>query len=56
MSGWQAVLAALVPSIGVAALFWLAVRALLNADANERRASAQMDEAERASREKSDGV
>jgi len=27
MSGWQAVLAALVPSIGVAALFWLAVEA-----------------------------
>lgn len=52
MSGWQAVLAALAPSIGVGLLFWWAIRALLNADANERRAAAQFDAAERAAQEK----
>ena len=52
MNGWQAVLAALVPSVGVAVLFWLAIRALVNADANERRASAQFD-ADEAARRKS---
>ncbi len=53
MSGWLAVLAALVPSLGVGALFWLAIRALVNADANERRAAAQFD-AEAAAKQKSD--
>jgi threonine/homoserine/homoserine lactone efflux protein len=48
VNGWQAVVTAVVPSIGVGVLFWVAIRALLNADANERRATAQFDAAERA--------
>ena len=50
MSGWQAVLAALVPSIGVGVLFWLAMRAMMNADAKERRVEAELRAAERAAR------
>ena len=52
MSGWGAVLAALVPSIGVGLLFWFGLRAVMNADRNERRAQAQIDAQQRqASRE-----
>jgi hypothetical protein len=54
MTGWQAVLAALAPSIGVGVLFWLVIRALLNADANERRAAGQMDAAEHPANAKTD--
>ncbi len=55
MGGWQAVLAALAPSIGVGVLFWLAIRALLNADAQERRVEAELRAAERAAKaEKAD--
>ena len=43
MTGWQAVLAALVPSIGVGLLFWWAIRAVVNADRNERRAQARIE-------------
>ncbi len=46
MTGWQAVLAALVPSVGVGLLFWLAIRALMNADAKERRVEAELRAAE----------
>ena len=48
MNGWEAALAALVPSIGVGLLFWLAIRALMNADAKERRVEAELRAAERA--------
>ena len=48
MAGWRAVLAALVPSAGVGLLFWLAIRALLNADARARRTEAELRAAERA--------
>jgi hypothetical protein len=41
------VLAAVLPSLGVGALFWLAMRALMNADRSERMAMARMDAAER---------
>lgn len=54
MSTWQAVLAALAPSIGVGLLFWLVIRALVNADRNERRATAQKDDAERGSQSEND--
>jgi hypothetical protein len=37
------VLAALVPSIGVGLLFYLAIRSLMNADRNERAALARID-------------
>ena len=50
MSGWEAVLAAIVPSVGVGVLFWLAIRALMNADAKERRVEAELRAAERAVR------
>jgi hypothetical protein len=56
MSGWQEVVAALAPSIGVGALFWLAMRAMMNADAKERRVEAELRAAERAAKgEKGDG-
>lgn len=41
-------LAALIPSAGVAFLFYLAVRAMLGADRHERAAQAELDRAERA--------
>ena len=41
-------LAALLPSIGVGLLFWVAIRALVNADRTERQALAKMDADERA--------
>lgn len=43
MDGFLAGLAALVPSLGVGFLFYLAIRALVNADRNERAALARMD-------------
>jgi len=36
-------LAALIPSIGVGLIFWLVIRALVNADRTERAALARMD-------------
>jgi hypothetical protein len=41
-------LAALVPSVGVGFLFYLAIRALVNADRTERAALARLDAEERA--------
>jgi hypothetical protein len=40
-------LSALLPSIGVGLLFWVAIRALVNADRTERQALARMDAEER---------
>ncbi len=48
MSGWEAAFAALVPSIGVGLIFWFGLRAVMNADRNERRAQAQIEAQERA--------
>jgi hypothetical protein len=42
------VLAALLPSVGVGVIFWIAIRALMNADRTERAALARMDAAEKA--------
>ncbi|WP_378097053.1 hypothetical protein [Cellulomonas sp. T2.31MG-18] len=36
-------LAAVLPSIGVGLIFWFGLRAVMNADRNERRAQAQID-------------
>jgi len=36
-------LAALIPSVGVGVIFWIAIRALINADRTERAALARMD-------------
>lgn len=41
-------LAAIIPSLGVGIIFWVAIRALMNADRTERAALARMDAAERA--------
>ncbi|MDM8083493.1 hypothetical protein QUV83_01770 [Cellulomonas cellasea] len=43
MNSVTAALAAIVPSIGVGVLFWLTIRALINADRNERAALARLD-------------
>ncbi len=43
MNTVTAALAAVVPSIGVGVLFWLTIRALINADRNERAALARLD-------------
>ncbi|TFF04416.1 hypothetical protein [Cellulosimicrobium funkei] len=40
---WTAIIAGIVPSIGVGLLFWLAMRAIVHADRNERRALAELD-------------
>ncbi len=43
MNDWGAVLAALLPSIGVGLIFWFSMRAIINADRSERQAIARMD-------------
>jgi len=43
MNGFLLALAALLPSIGVGAIFWYVMRALVNADRTERAALARMD-------------
>jgi hypothetical protein len=48
MNAFWSVFAAVVPSIGVGFLFWLAMRSLVNADRTERAAIARMDVQERA--------
>lgn len=42
------VLAALLPSVGIGLIFWLVMRALMNADRTERAALARMDAEEKA--------
>lgn len=44
------VLAALLPSLGVAFLFYLAVKAMVEGDRRERAAQAELDRAEREQR------
>ena len=48
MDGILPVLAAVVPSIGVGLIFWFVMRAVVNADRNERRAIARFEAQERA--------
>lgn len=43
MNDWGAVLAALLPSVGVGLIFWFVMRAIINADRSEREALARMD-------------
>ena len=54
MSPFLTAVAALVPSVGVGFLFYLAIRALVNADRTERAALARMDAQERSAREQGD--
>jgi len=51
VSPFLAGVVALVPSAGVGFLFYLAIRALVNADRTERAALARMDAADREARE-----
>ncbi|GAA1730468.1 hypothetical protein GCM10009809_27520 [Isoptericola hypogeus] len=53
MDNFLAVLAALIPSVGVGLLFWLAMRKIVRADRNERLALDRMDAEER---EQADGA
>ncbi|WP_062379567.1 hypothetical protein [Demequina pelophila] len=41
MSTWQAIAVGIIPSIGVGAIFWFAIRAVVRADRNERAAVAR---------------
>jgi len=43
MNTFLAILAGLVPSVGVGLLFWLAMRKIMHADRNERLALEKMD-------------
>jgi hypothetical protein len=45
-----AVLAALLPSVGLGVIFWVVIRAIMNADRTERAAMARMDAEEAAAR------
>lgn len=40
---WMAILAGIIPSIGVGLLFWMAMRAVVRADRNERAALAELE-------------
>lgn len=55
MTTWQAVAVGVIPSIGVALLFWFVMRAVIRADRRERAAiaaqEAAIDEAEAVVRE-----
>lgn len=46
MGKWGTFAAALIPSLGLALVFWYAMRAILRADRNERAAQAKLDEEE----------
>ncbi len=50
MSGAWTIVAGVLPSIGLLALFWFAMRAIVRADRNERAAEAEYDAAENAVR------
>lgn len=41
---WQAIAVGLIPSIGVALVFWLGMRAVIRADRNERAALARIEQ------------
>jgi Mg2+/citrate symporter len=47
-AGRMQALAALIPSIGVGFVFYIAIKAMIGADRNERAAIAEMDRAEAA--------
>lgn len=40
---WKAIVAGLIPSIGIGLVFWYAMRGVLRADRNERAALAAVD-------------
>ncbi|WP_084039237.1 hypothetical protein [Demequina sp. NBRC 110053] len=46
MPTWQLVAIGLIPSIAVGVIFWLAMRAVVRADRNERAALAAIEEAD----------
>jgi hypothetical protein len=48
MDTFLAILAGVIPSVGVGLLFWLAMRKIIRADRNERNAMAKLDAQEAA--------
>lgn len=56
MNTFTEVLAALIPSLGVGFLFFLAIRALVNADRNERAALLRLAAKEQKAAEKNEPV
>lgn len=48
MSGWQAWMFGMVPSIGVGLLFWYVMRAVVRSDRNERAEIARIEAADAA--------
>lgn len=56
MNTFSEVLAALIPSLGVGLLFFLAIRSLVNADRNERSALARLAAQERKAAEKEESA
>lgn len=48
MTGLEAVLISIIPSIGVALIFWYVMRAIIRADRRERQELARMDAEEAA--------
>ena len=56
MNTFSEVLAALIPSVGVGLLFFLAIRSLVNADRNERSALARLAAQERKAAEKEESA
>ena len=54
MNTFTEVLAALIPSLGVGFLFFLAIRALVNADRNERAALSRLAAKEQKAAEKNE--
>lgn len=49
---WQNALWSIVPSIGVAAVFWFVLRAIIRADRDERKAHARIEQKLRTERDK----
>ena len=50
MDTFVAIIAGLIPSVGVGLLFWFAMRKIMRADRNERMALERMDAEERETR------
>ncbi|GGD76236.1 hypothetical protein [Microbacterium murale] len=49
---WTNVIWSLIPTIGVSAVFWFVLRAIIRADRDERKARARIEKELRAEREK----
>ncbi|MCE7483752.1 MULTISPECIES: hypothetical protein [Actinomycetes] len=48
---WTNVIWSLIPTIGISAVFWIVIRAIIHADRDERKARARIEKELRAERE-----